>query len=101
MDSKLANPAPLGLMGFGMTTILLNIHNAGFFPINDMIIAMGLFYGGIAQIIAGLMEFKKGNTFGTTAFTSYGLFWITLVAIFVLPDIAGGKGVRSDSAFVG
>jgi len=100
-EVKLANPAPLGLMGFGMTTILLNIHNAGFFPVSDMIIAMGLFYGGIAQIIAGLMEFKKGNTFGTTAFTSYGLFWITLVAIFVLPDIAGGKGVRSDSAFVG
>jgi len=101
METKLANPAPLGLMGFGMTTILLNIHNAGFFPVSDMIIAMGLFYGGIAQIIAGLMEFKKGNTFGTTAFTSYGLFWITLVAIFVLPDLAGGKGVRSDSAFVG
>jgi len=101
METKLANPAPLGLMGFGMTTILLNIHNAGFFPVNDMIIAMGLFYGGIAQIIAGLMEFKKGNTFGTTAFTSYGLFWITLVAIFVLPDLANGKGVRSDNVFVG
>jgi hypothetical protein len=101
METKLANPAPLGLMGFGMTTILLNIHNAGFFPISDMIIAMGLFYGGIAQIIAGTMEFKKGNTFGTTAFTSYGLFWITLVAIFVLPDLAGGKGMRSESSFIG
>lgn len=59
MECKLANPAPLGLMGFGMTTILLNIHNAGFFPIGSMILAMGIFYGGIAQIIAGIMEFKK------------------------------------------
>lgn len=101
MECKLANPAPLGLMGFGMTTVLLNIHNAGFFPVSDMILAMGIFYGGVAQIIAGIMEFKKGNTFGTTAFTSYGLFWLTLVAIFVLPDIGGGKGMRTDNAFLG
>lgn len=78
-ENKLANPAPLGLMGFGMTTVLLNIHNAGFFPMDTMILAMGIFYGGMAQIIAGIMEFKKGNTFGTTAFTSYGFFWLTLV----------------------
>jgi succinate-acetate transporter protein len=79
MSNNLANPAPLGLMGFGMTTVLLNIHNAGFFGISAVILAMGIFYGGIAQIIAGCFEFKKGNTFGTTAFTSYGLFWLTLV----------------------
>ena len=85
MENKLANPAPLGLMGFGMTTVLLNIHNAGFFPLGSMILAMGVFYGGIAQIIAGVMEFKKGNTFGTTAFTSYGLFWLTLVFLIVFP----------------
>ena len=69
-----SNPAPLGLMGFGMTTVLLNMHNAGWFGLGSMILAMGLFYGGLAQIIAGIMEWKKGNTFGTTAFTSYGLF---------------------------
>ncbi len=80
MENKLANPAPLGLMGFGMTTVLLNISNAGFFALGSMILAMGVFYGGIAQIIAGIMEFKKGNTFGFTAFTSYGAFWLTLVA---------------------
>ena len=101
MECKLANPAPLGLMGFGMTTVLLNIHNAGFFPVSDMILAMGIFYGGIAQVIAGIMEFKKGNTFGMTAFTSYGLFWITLVAIFVLPDLGAGKGFRTDNNFMG
>ncbi len=80
-----ANPAPLGLMGFGMTTVLLNIHNAGFYPMNAMILAMGFFYGGLAQVIAGIMEWKKGNTFGTTAFTSYGLFWMTLVGLVLLP----------------
>lgn len=84
---KTANPAPLGLMGFGMTTILLNIHNAGFFPISAMVLSMGIFYGGIAQVIAGILEFKKGNTFGTTAFTSYGFFWLTLVALLVGPRI--------------
>jgi succinate-acetate transporter protein len=80
-----SNPAPLGLLGFGMTTVLLNIHNAGFYPLNTMILAMGIFYGGIAQIIAGIMEWKKGNTFGTAAFTSYGLFWLTLVGLWMLP----------------
>ena len=84
-NDNLANPAPLGLLGFGMTTVLLNIHNAGFFEINSMILAMGVFYGGLAQIFAGLCEFKKGNTFGTLAFTSYGLFWWTLVFILVNP----------------
>src|SRR5207244_8210543 len=81
------NPAPLGLLGFGMTTVLLNFHNAGFFEINSMILAMGICYGGIAQIIAGSMEWRKGNTFATTAFTSYGLFWLSLVALIVLPKI--------------
>ncbi len=82
-----AEPAPLGLLGFGMTTILLNIHNAGFFPINNMILVMGVFYGGLAQIIAGILESKKGNTFGTVAFTSYGCFWWSLVGIFVMNDM--------------
>lgn len=81
-----ANPAPLGLMGFGMTTVLLNLHNAGIFPLDSMILAMGIFYGGLAQVIAGLMEWRKGNTFGATAFTSYGLFWLTLVGLLVLPQ---------------
>ena len=82
-----ANPAPLGLLGFGMTTVLLNIHNAGFYELGTMILAMGIFYGGIAQVIAGIMEWKKGNTFGTTAFISYGFFWLTLVALLVMPKI--------------
>lgn len=89
---KLANPAPLGLMGFGMTTVLLNIHNASpdKFPLGSMILAMGIFYGGMAQIFAGIMEYKNGNTFGTTAFTSYGLFWLSLVALIVMPEMMAG-----------
>ena len=82
-----ANPAPLGLMGFGMTTILLNIHNAGFFGLSSMILATGIFYGGIAQVIAGIMEYRKNNTFGTLAFTSYGLFWLTLVGLWLIPGM--------------
>lgn len=87
MNEKFGNPAPLGLLGFGITTILLNLHNAGLFPLDTMILAMGLAYGGLAQVIVGVMEFKKGNTFGTVAFTSYGLFWWSLVALKVLPVV--------------
>lgn len=93
-----ANPAPLGLFGFGMTTVLLNIHNAGIYEMSSMILAMGICYGGLAQIIAGIMEWKKKNTFGTVAFTSYGLFWLSLVALIVMPkmgwvDAASSKGM--------
>lgn len=87
MSKQLANPAPLGLMGFGMTTILLNMHNAGFFPLDSMILAMGIFYGGIGQVIVGTMCFKRGDTFGTTAFTSYGLFWLTVVGLIAMPKM--------------
>ena len=90
-----ANPAPLGLMGFGMTTVLLNLHNIGLFPLNSMILSMGIFYGGIAQIIAGIMEWKKNNTFGETAFISYGFFWLSLVAMIVMSKF--GWSVAPDS----
>lgn len=80
-----ANPAPLGLFGFGLTTVLLNLHNAGIFELNSMILAMGLCYGGLAQIIAGIMESKKNNSFGMTAFISYGFFWLSLVALILMP----------------
>jgi uncharacterized protein len=85
-----SNPAPLGLLGFGMTTVLLNIHNAGVYPLDSMIMGMGIFVGGIAQVFAGIMEWKKGNTFGTTAFTAYGMFWLSLVAIWCLPKMIAG-----------
>lgn len=85
--TETANPAPLGLCAFGMTTVLLNIHNAGFFEMNSMILAMGIFYGGLAQVIAGIIEAKKNNTFGLTAFTSYGFFWLSLVGLLVMPKL--------------
>lgn len=81
------NPAPLGLLGFGLTTVLLNLHNAGFFELNAMILAMGICYGGIAQVIAGIMEWKKGNTFATTAFISYGFFWLSLVTMILMTKL--------------
>jgi succinate-acetate transporter protein len=95
---RTGNPAPLGLMGFGMTTVLLNFHNAGFFPLDSMILAMGIFYGGLAQVVAGIMEWKKGNTFAATAFTSYGMFWLSLVALVVLPKASLGVTAPSGLA---
>jgi succinate-acetate transporter protein len=95
----IANPAPLGLCAFGTTTVLLNLHNAGFFEMNSMILAMGIFYGGVAQVIAGVIEAKKNNTFGLTAFTSYGLFWLSLVALIVLPKL-GWVTAPSEAAMV-
>lgn len=90
VEDNTANPAPLGLLGFGMTTVLLNMHNAGMFGLGTMILGMGVFFGGLAQVIAGIMEWKKGNTFGTTAFTAYGLFWLSLVGLLVMPKMGWG-----------
>jgi len=80
-SSPVANPAPLGLAGFGLTTLLLSCINAGLLPgdgpsLIAVVVPLAFAYGGLAQIIAGIMEFKNGNTFGTVAFTSYGLFWM-------------------------
>ena len=99
MKDSSANPGPLGLFGFGMTTVLLNLHNAGFFEINSMILAMGIFYGGTAQVIAGILESKKNNTFGMTAFISYGFFWLTLVGLIVMPKL-GWVAATSEDAMV-
>ncbi len=97
MSIKLANPAPLGLLGFGLTTVLLNLHNAGLFPLDTMILAMGLAYGGLAQIIVGVLEYRNGNTFGTVAFSSYGLFWWSLVALLLLPKATFLAGLTAPS----
>jgi len=96
-----ANPAPIGLLGFGMTTILLNLHNAGFYGMNAMILGMGIFFGGLAQLLAGYLEWKKNNTFGATAFTAYGAFWLSLVAIVLLPKTSFGAGLAPDGPAMG
>lgn len=87
LKDQTANPAPLGLCCFGLTTVLLNLHNAGFFGLDAMILSMGIFYGGIAQIFAGIMEWRKNNTFATTAFISFGSFWLVLGGIIALPRL--------------
>ena len=87
MENKYGNPGPIGLMGFGMTTLLLNIHNAGFTALDGHILGMGLFVGGLAQVLAGMIELKKGKTFPGVAFTLYGFFWISLVYMLVYSPI--------------
>jgi len=94
---KLANPGPLGLLGFGMTTILLNLHNADLIPLSIVIIAMGFALGGLAQIIAGIFEMKQGNTFAGTAFLAYGTFWWSLVAIWTMAP----EGFEADKISMG
>lgn len=82
-DSQWANPAALGLAGFGLNTVLLQIHNIGWIE-STVPLIYGFFWGGIAQIIAGLIDARRGDTFGLTAFTSYGLFWLGLSFSFLL-----------------
>lgn len=75
----IADPGPLGLAGFGITTVILSLINAGVLPgpVTTVVLSLALVYGGGAQLLAGMWEFRKGNTFGATAFTSYGAFWIS------------------------
>jgi succinate-acetate transporter protein len=84
-EVKIANPGPIGLSGFALTTLVLSAWNAGILKGADVLIVIGLavFYGGIAQFSAGMWEFRTGNTFGATAFTSYGAFWLSFAALFI------------------
>ena len=77
VNPKIANPGPLGLFGFGLTTVVLSCVNAGILPHEaaPVVVPLAFAYGGVAQLIAGVLEFRVGNTFGMVAFTSYGLFW--------------------------
>jgi len=97
MEKQTINPAPLGLIGFGMTTVLLNIHNAGITTLDTTVLGMGIFVGGLAQVIAGILEAKNGNSFGLTAFTAYGFFWLSLVAIIVMPKLGLGDAPSKTS----
>jgi len=80
---KIANPGPLGLCGFALTTFVLSIHNSGASTLQapNIVVGLALFYGGLAQLLAGMWEFKTGNTFGATAFSSYGAFWLSFAMI--------------------
>lgn len=76
-ETKLANPAPLGLIGFGLTTVILSLINAGLLPAGGTVVVLPLAFafGGLIQMIAGILEFRMGNAFGMVAFLSYGAFW--------------------------
>ena len=92
----IADPGPLGLAAFAMTTFVLSCFNAGFFgaksPLEAVVLPLALFYGGFAQLLAGMWEFRKANTFGALAFTSYGAFWLSFAAYvkFVAPGLGAG-----------
>jgi uncharacterized protein len=94
----IADPGPLGLAAFAMTTFVLSCFNAGFFgaksPLEAVVLPLALFYGGFAQLLAGMWEFRKANTFGAVAFTSYGAFWLSFAAYvkFVAPGLGAGAG---------
>jgi succinate-acetate transporter protein len=97
LDTDTGNPAPLGLVGFGLTTVLLSIVNAGLLPTTAgtiVVIPLAMAFGGTIQFFAGLLEFREGNTFGTVAFTSYGAFWWW----FALLEFFGLNGLLDTSA---
>lgn len=89
IPDKYGNTSPLGLLGFGLTTIMLSFANVSLYDVNSMIIGMGIFYGGIAQFTAGVFEIKKGHTFAGSAFVSYGSFWLAFVMTIIGPNIFG------------
>jgi succinate-acetate transporter protein len=84
----LANPAAIGLAGFSLANLLLNFINIGWFPLSDtpMVIPLGFFAGGLAQLIAAVAELRRGNTFGVTGFGSYGVFWLSIAMFFGLEE---------------
>lgn len=94
-DEGISNPAPLGLAGFGLTTVILSLVNAGVLSEESMgvILALALAYGGIAQFAAGMWEFRTGNTFAATAFSSFGAFWLSFFMIELIGAPAVGVGV--------
>ncbi|KAN0123118.1 putative acetate transporter [Russula decolorans] len=82
---QVGNPAPLGLFGFASTTLVLSLYNvhARHVVVPNVVVGMALFYGGLAQFLAGMWEFAAGNTFGATAFSSYGAFWLSFATLFI------------------
>ncbi|WP_372773054.1 acetate uptake transporter [Mangrovibacterium sp.] len=97
-NSKLGNPAVVGLGGFGLTTLLLQFHNLGWVGLGP-ILAMGIIFGGTAQLVAGFLEHKMGNNFGFAAFTAYGSFWIGLGIIWILNHLQVYPSSHSDVGF--
>ena len=103
-SASIADPAPLGLAAFALTTFVLSTFNAGILPktVEAVVLPIALFYGGFAQILAGMWEFKKGNTFGALAFTSYGAFWLSFAALvkFVAADLPAADAEKGIGVFL-
>ncbi len=91
LNDNTANPTAFGLCAFGMTTILLSLANAGVMTLSSPILAMAIMFGGVAEVIAGLMEWKKNNTFGLVTFGSFGFFWISFATLLILPVLGLAK----------
>jgi succinate-acetate transporter protein len=103
--SASADPGPLGLSGFALTTLVLSVINAGIIVPDaaknqTIFVGVAVFYGGLAQILAGMWEFRAGNTFGATAFTSFGAFWLSLAAVFI-PGFGIGSTLKDAQPAVG
>lgn len=100
--AQIADPAPLGLAGFALTTFMLSTFNAGLLPKTAEVAILGvaLFYGGIAQLFAGMWEFVKGNTFGALAFSSYGAFWMSLWYLIVHSGLAKADSAKGVGIFL-
>lgn len=96
VPAGLANPAPLGLLGFGMSTVLLSLSNAGLYDVGPMVLSMAVFFGGIAQMIVAVLAFRRGETFTVTAFGGYAFLWLTFA--FLLLGGAHGWWPAADSA---
>jgi succinate-acetate transporter protein len=103
-EAVIADPAPLGLAAFALTTFVLSTFNAGLLPktVEAVVLPIALFYGGFAQLLAGMWEFKKGNTFGALAFTSYGAFWLSFAALvkFVAADLPKADAEKGIGVFL-
>jgi succinate-acetate transporter protein len=103
--SPLADPGPLGLAGFALTTFLLSLFNANLVSdksLEAVVLPVALFYGGLAQLLAGMWEFRKDNTFGALAFTSYGAFWLSFAAYvqFVAPKLPASHAHTATGLFL-
>jgi uncharacterized protein len=97
----IADPGPLGLAAFAMTTFVLSFTNTGIFKVEPVVFGLALAYGGVAQVLAGMWEFKKGNTFGATAFTSYGAFWLSFWYLTGHTDLSGATNADDLSHSLG
>src|ERR1700712_1245658 len=105
VDKAIADPGPLGLGAFALTTFVLSVFNANIISnikLESVVLPLALFYGGLAQLLAGVWGFKKANTFGATAFTSYGAFWLSFAAYvkFVKPGLPAADAHTATGLFL-